>query len=452
MSPGWRWVVLAAVALLAAAAALLAPGPVAAVVALAAVLAGALLARAESRPAEPAPEGTPTAGARPPEAPPPDAAPLIASLPCGVLLLDDDLTVLAVNDALARIVGHPLEEMTGVSLIRAAREIELVAFAREGVHGSREVHFTNGVEARLAAAPVDLPLAGGQATLLIAVEDVTALRAAQRARSDLVANLAHELRTPLAGARAIAETFQAAAEDPAERDRFLRLLSDEIERMSRLVERMLHLARLESGDEAIELEPLSPAELLERAAARVAPVAAQRRVRVEIEEAASTPVAGDREHVGEVLANLLDNALRHSPDDSRIALAALRRQRRGPLRGPRPGRGHPAQRARARLRALLHGRRLPRDGRRRRARPGDHAPARAPARRAHLGRRPLAGGDRLLHARARNGRGCGLGRGGRGERRAVGPRATTPRRRPPAAGGTFRGAPAIEPRAAWPPR
>ncbi len=323
MSPGWRWVVLAAVALLAAAAALLAPGPVAAVVALAAVLAGALLARAESRPAEPVPERTPTAGARPPEAPPPDAAPLIASLSCGVLLLDDDLTVLAVNDALARIVGHPLEEMTGVSLIRAAREIELVAFAREGVHGSREVHFTNGVEARLAAAPVDLPLAGGRATLLIAVEDVTALRGAQRARSDLVANLAHELRTPLAGARAIAETFQATSGDPAERDRFLRLLSDEIERMSRLVERMLHLARLESGDEAIELEPLSPAELLERAAARVAPVAAQRRVRVEIEEAASTPVAGDREHVGEVLANLLDNALRHSPDDSRIALAAL---------------------------------------------------------------------------------------------------------------------------------
>ena len=279
------------------------------------------------------------------------------------------------------------------------------------------MHFTNGVEARLAAAPVDLPLAGGRATLLIAVEDVTALRAAQRARSDLVANLAHELRTPLAGARAIAETFQAAAEDPAERDRFLRLLSDEIERMSRLVERMLHLARLESGDEAIELEPLSPAELLERAAARVAPVAAQRRVRVEIEEAASTPVAGDREHVGEVLANLLDNALRHSPDDSRIALAALARQRRGPLRGARPGRGHPAQRARARLRALLHGRRLARDGWRRRARPGDHAPARAPARRPHLGRRPLARGDGLLHARARDGHGCGLGWGGRGQRR-----------------------------------
>ncbi len=322
MTPGWRWVALAGLAAIAVAAPLLLARPAAALLALAALLAAALLARAEVRPAPTAPSEEP---AGPPPAVPaaPDAGPLLASLPCGVLLLDDDLNVLAANDTLARIVAHPLEAMTGVSLIRAIREIELVEFARERLHGSREAHLTNGVEARLSSAPIDLPLASGRATQLIAVEDMTALRAAQRARSDLVANLAHELRTPLAGARAIAETFQAAAGDPAERERFLRLLGDEIERMSRLVERMLHLAQLESSDEPIGLEPLSPGELLEGAATRVAPVAAQRSIRVEVEEAAGTPVAGHREHVGEVFANLLDNALRHSPDESRIALAAI---------------------------------------------------------------------------------------------------------------------------------
>ena len=330
MIPGWRWLAVAALAALAAASPLLPSRSVAALLALAAVLAAALLARAAARSAAAAlriPDPASTDGAPPDAAsllpPPPDATPLLAPLPCGVLLLDDELNVLAANDALARIVEHPLETMTGVSLIRATREIELVAFARERLHGSREAHLTNGVEARLSAAPIDLPIAGGRATQLIAVEDVTALSSARRARSDLVANLAHELRTPLAGVRAIAETFQVAAEDPAERDRFLRLLSDEIERMSRLVERMLLLDRLESGDEPIELEPIAPAELLERAAARVAPVAAQRSILVEIEEAASTPIEGHREHVGEVLANLLDNALRHSPDGSRIALTAL---------------------------------------------------------------------------------------------------------------------------------
>ena len=345
--------------------------------------------------------------------------PLLALLPCGVLLLDDELNVLAANDALARIVEHPLETMVGVSLIRATREIELVAFAREHLYGSREAHLTNGVEARLSAAPIDLPIAGGRATQrMIAVEDVTALRSARRARSDLVANLAHELRTPLAGARAIAETFQVAADDPAERDRFLRLLSDEIERMSRLVERMLLLARIESGDEPIELEAISPAELLERAAARVAPVAAQRSIRVEIEEAASTPVEANREHVGEVLANLLDNALRHSPDESRIVLAALdggddvrfevRDEGSGILPSERErvferfytgddarGTGGGAGLGLAITRQLVH----------------------------RLGGRiwvadSLAGGDRLLHARDRAGRGGGLGERRRGVSRA----------------------------------
>ncbi len=324
MTPGWRWAALAGLAGLVAAAVLLLPGPAAAPIALVAFLATAFLVRAaDPGVAGPAPEPSPAPDASPEAGPPPDATPLLAPLPCGVLLLDDQLNVLAANDTLARIVEHPLETMLGVSLIRAIREIELVEFARERLHGSREAHFTNGVEARLSAAPIDLPLAGGRATQLIAVEDLTTLRAAQRARSDLVANLAHELRTPLAGARAIAETFQTAAEDPADRDRFLRLLGEEIERMSRLVERMLLLAQLESGDEPIELEPLTPEELLEGAAARVAPVAAQRRIRVDIEEATGALVAGHREYVGEVLANLLDNALRHSPDDSRIALAAF---------------------------------------------------------------------------------------------------------------------------------
>ena len=252
--------------------------------------------------------------------------------------------------------------MTGVSLIRATREIELVAFARERLHGSREAHLTNGVEARLSAAPIDLPVPGGRATQLIAVEDVTALSSARRARSDLVANLAHELRTPLAGARAIAETFQVAADDPADRDRFLRLLSDEIERMSRLVERMLLLARIESGDEPIELEAISPAELLERAAARVAPVAAQRsiprRYRGGREHARRSEPRARRRGVGEPAGQRAAPQPGRQPDRPRGA----GRRRRRPLRGPRRGLRDPSQRARARLRALLHGRRRPRDG------------------------------------------------------------------------------------------
>jgi signal transduction histidine kinase len=252
-----------------------------------------------------------------------DLTSLIDPLAQGILLVDDDLVVLAANQALARIVDHSLESMIGASLIRATRDIEIVAVARERPDSPREAHLSSGAEVRISAAPINLPLATGHAILLIAIEDISDLRAAQRARSDLVANLSHELRTPLAGAHAIAETFQTAAEDPDQRARFLRLLNDEIERMSALVERMLRLAQLESEHEPLQLETLVPAHLLEKAAARASPLALQQNIHIKVEEAVVTKVAGSHERIGEVLANLLDNALRNSPANSRITLAAL---------------------------------------------------------------------------------------------------------------------------------
>ena len=161
------------------------------------------------------------------------------------------------------------------------------------------------------------------ATLALLVEDRTALRAAQQARTDLVANLSHELRTPIAGARAIAETLQAALAEPAKRARFLGLLVDELERMSDLVQRMLRLAQLESEREPLQLEAVSAASLLESAARRFAPVARRREVRVELGTVAQAEVRANRERAGEVLANLLDNVLRHSPPGASVGLAAF---------------------------------------------------------------------------------------------------------------------------------
>ena len=248
---------------------------------------------------------------------------LLDTLPHGVALLDDELVVLAANPALARLVEQPLPAMLGASLIRATRDYDLTTFARERPAAPREVQLAGGPLVRVSAALLDPPLLGGRATLALLVEDRSALRAAQQARTDLVANLSHELRTPIAGARAIAETLQAAPEDPAERARFLGLLVDELERVSELVQRMLRLAQLESERAPLELEAVSAASLLESAARRFTPVARRREVRVELATVEQAQVRANRQHAGEVLANLLDNALRHSPPGASVGLAAF---------------------------------------------------------------------------------------------------------------------------------
>lgn len=256
-------------------------------------------------------------------APPDDWRGVLDRLPLGLVLLDDELTVLDATPAFARLVGHTINSMIDVSLIRATREYDLTAAVRDRPTEPLDVQLTGGRHVRVQVAPLNPPLLGGRATLLVCVEDVTALHDAQRARTDLVANLSHELRTPISGARAIAETLQSASEDPAGRERFLGLLNEELERMGDMVQRMLRLAQLESELEPLELEPVAPSSLLEAAAERFGPVAGRQDVRIEVEQAATDPVSANPARAGEVLANLLDNALRHSPPGSRITLAAL---------------------------------------------------------------------------------------------------------------------------------
>ena len=318
-----RWLALLAAAIVLVAVVALPRGVATVVVAVGVLALLAIVVRAPAR--EPGP--APLPAVPPPEPLEPDPGePLFAvldPLPLGVALLDDELTVLAANPAFARLVGHPLDGMIGASLIRATRDYDLITAARARPAEAREIQMADGQQVLVAVAPLDPPLLGGRVSLMLCVEDVTALHEAQRARTDLVANLSHELRTPIAGARAIAETLQTAHDDPAGRERFLGLLNEELERMSELVQRMLRLAQLESEREPLELETVSPVSLIESAAERFGPVAARREVRIEVEAVAPDAVRANPARAGEVLANLLDNALRHSPPGSRVTLAAL---------------------------------------------------------------------------------------------------------------------------------
>lgn len=259
----------------------------------------------------------------PEPAPPDDWRDVLDKLPLGIALLDDELTVLDATPAFARLVGHTINSMIDVSLIRATREYDLTSAVRDQPAEPLDVRLSGGRHVRVQVTPLDPPLLDGRATLLVCIEDVTALHDAQRARTDLVANLSHELRTPISGARAIAETLQSASEDPSGRERFLGLLNEELERMGDMVQRMLRLAQLESELEPLELEAVAPASLLEAAAERFGPVAGRQDVRIEVEQAAADPVSANPARAGEVLATLLDNALRHSPAGSRITLAAV---------------------------------------------------------------------------------------------------------------------------------
>jgi two-component system, OmpR family, phosphate regulon sensor histidine kinase PhoR len=153
-----------------------------------------------------------------------------------------------------------------------------------------------------------------------AFRDVTAARRLDELKAEFVATASHELRTPLAAVYGAAQTLRRHdfALDEAGRGRFISIITDESERLSRIVNEILLASQLDAGNLELASEPFNPAELVERvveATRAHLPVS----VSLEVTLPQSPPsVAADREKARQVLVNLLENAIKYSPDGGRV--------------------------------------------------------------------------------------------------------------------------------------
>jgi two-component system phosphate regulon sensor histidine kinase PhoR len=157
------------------------------------------------------------------------------------------------------------------------------------------------------------------------LQDVTDLRRAEAARRDFVANVSHELRTPVAALKALVETLQAGAlDDPEAGPDFLRRMHVEVDGLAQLVTELLELARAEAGKLELELGPCEPGGLLREAVERTRPYAERVGLQVSLAQEPEPEVAveADARRIGQVLTNLLANAVKFSPPGGRIEAGA----------------------------------------------------------------------------------------------------------------------------------
>jgi len=147
----------------------------------------------------------------------------------------------------------------------------------------------------------------------------------ERLRRDLVANVSHELKTPISALRAHLENLLDGVEDP--NPALISVMLQQSERLSRLVDQLLDLSRLEAGDVPLEIEPVSLGLLVERVVKEVEVARPDRArelaVRNEV-PADLPPVDADRERIHQVLFNLLENAVRFTPSGGVITVRAIR--------------------------------------------------------------------------------------------------------------------------------
>jgi two-component system phosphate regulon sensor histidine kinase PhoR len=161
---------------------------------------------------------------------------------------------------------------------------------------------------------------------VIFLEDETELRRSESIRRDFVANVSHELRTPLASLKALVETLEEGAlEDPPAAREFLRLMHVEVDSLTQLVFELLELSQIESGQAEMEKRPVVPISLLEAAYRRLRTQATRAGVDLRMAAEHGLPmISADPVRVGQVLLNLLQNAIKFTPEGGVVTLTAAR--------------------------------------------------------------------------------------------------------------------------------
>jgi signal transduction histidine kinase len=187
------------------------------------------------------------------------------------------------------------------------------------------------------------PLAdrGPTGRIVVTMTDITQRRRLEVLRRDFVANASHELKTPVAAVRALAETLLTALpDDPEAGHRFAERIGREAERLEVLVRDLLDLSRVERG--TLDVEPVDLVGLVKEVAGGYADLAEERRIRLNTELRPGVSVRGDRAQLGLLLSNLLDNALRHPPAGGTVCIRLDPAESRAVLQVADTGEGIPA--------------------------------------------------------------------------------------------------------------
>jgi two-component system phosphate regulon sensor histidine kinase PhoR len=250
-------------------------------------------------------------------------AAVLSSMIEGVLVVNEQGRLQLVNDAARRMLK--LEQSLDRSYVEAIRHPGIVDHIGRALAGedtdSLELSVTRD-NTRTLVARVTPVVAAGRGAVLV-MHDITELRKADQVRRDFVANVSHELRTPLTAIKGYAEALLDDPEDAEAREKFLDIIHRHATRMERLVKDLLRLARLDAGQEAVELTPCDVDGLLRGIANDFEPLAAQKQqtIDVQVTPDAATLVT-DAAKLHDIARNLIENAVHYTPDGGAIDVKA----------------------------------------------------------------------------------------------------------------------------------
>ena len=251
---------------------------------------------------------------------------VLGSMVEGVIAVDAQQRILLANDASKKMldfatgdpIGRPLLEITRIrqvhdAVLKAVEHHRPLQLEFEVPGSTRQILSLRAT--RLPGSP-----SPGVVTVL---HDITELMQLENMRRDFVANVSHELKTPLTAIKAYAETLRlGASTDPENNLRFIKQNEEQADRLHQLIRDLLHLARVESDQEAFEIADVSIEEIVDLCVSQHLSVAAAQKITLEVHPPdQKCTVRADAQGVATILDNLLDNAIKYTPEGGKISVS-----------------------------------------------------------------------------------------------------------------------------------
>ena len=257
---------------------------------------------------------------------------VLASMLEGVVAIDTEERIVSINRAAAQLFENEPADCQNKSIQEVIRSPALQQFIRHALASTRpaEEDITLYQNAERVIDVKSSPMLDAdrkQIGTLVVFNDVTQLRRLENMRRDFVANVSHEIKTPLTAIKGFVETLQHGKVDQAEEyERFLKIIQKHVDRLNSIIEDLLALSRIEQEDERkeINLRKTKIAGIIQSAIQLCLPKAEEKNIRIDLDCEKDISAVFDPALIEQAVVNLLDNAIKYSEPQSKVLLTTLK--------------------------------------------------------------------------------------------------------------------------------
>jgi two-component system phosphate regulon sensor histidine kinase PhoR len=240
---------------------------------------------------------------------------ILQSMDSGVIAIDKNNKVIMINPCAEDIFGIN-KDIIGLNLLDIIRNFELEEVFKNKNQPNREMKIWWPKERELRIKTTDIRNEWGLIGTVAVVQDITDLKRLENMRSEFVANVSHELKTPLTSIKGFAETLKYV-DDAATKEKFLNIIDDETERLARLINDILTLSYIEQHGES-KTESINVNEIIEAVYNLLKNTADLRKTNVQVLGDKVPELVGDRDRFKQMVLNLVDNAIKYSEEGDQV--------------------------------------------------------------------------------------------------------------------------------------